>query len=101
MNNLCKKNSLNNIENGILDFKYRLRLEIKSVYGLYKLEKPQDITEFICDNTTKETLTKYIKLCYENSNNLYQSLDKTKEYSIYGCGIYAMYFLSFYKDLHP
>jgi 2-polyprenyl-3-methyl-5-hydroxy-6-metoxy-1,4-benzoquinol methylase len=100
LNNLCKKNNFDNIENGYLNFNYRLNLEIKAVYGIYQMSKKEnDVTTIYYDNHTKEYLMKYIELSLNKSNIIYNQIDKTKKYSIYGFGFYAMIFLSIYKDI--
>jgi len=99
LNNLCKKHDFYAIENGYLNFNYRLNLEIKAVYGIYQLQKIQNDIIINYDNNPKNNLINYIKDSINYSNSIYKQIDKTKKYSIYGIGLYAMYFLSIYKDI--
>jgi hypothetical protein len=99
LNNLCKKYNLLNIENGLLDFKYRITLNIKSVYGLYRIDNDCSIIKFKYDNHVTESLTLYINKCIFNSTLIYTQIDNTKTYSIYGMSLYALFFLSLYPKL--
>lgn len=96
LNKLSRKYGFSNIENGLLDFKYRLNLEIKATYGIYKLDNSTNIEEIIYDNSVKTAMTVYINNCLNHSKNIYEQLDKTKKYALYGVGLYALFFLSIY-----
>lgn len=99
LNNICKKNNFNKIENGYLKINYRLHKDIKSLYGVYKLTKIKNNFTIYYEDKTKKYLINYIKRCLDYTDIIYNQIDKTKKYSIYGFGVYAMFFLSFYKDI--
>lgn len=93
LNNLSKKYGFFNIENGIVDFKYRLNLEVKGTYGIYKLDNSVNLVKSY-DESVKNAMITYINNCLNHTKNIYEQLDKTQKYSIYGIGLYALFFLS-------
>ena len=98
LNNLCLKNNLINCDLEILEFYYRTNILVKAVYGVYKVDNTI-IKDIICDTNTQSNLIKYIDDSKKEFENLYNQIDKTKTYSVVGCGSYSTYFLTMYKDI--
>jgi len=98
---------LQNVAKGTLDFKYRINLTINALYTVYKFadiknNKFADIknNKFAdTKNNTKYNLINYISDSKNSIDLIYDQIDKTKEYSIVGIGLYAIFFLSFFKDI--
>jgi len=97
LNYLCKKYKLLDIKNGILDFKYRINLSIKAVYGIYRIDDDIPLVKFNYEHQVTESLTRYINNCIFDSQLIYKQIDNTKTYSIYGMSLYVLFFLSLYK----
>jgi 2-polyprenyl-3-methyl-5-hydroxy-6-metoxy-1,4-benzoquinol methylase len=92
--------SLQSVAKGTLDFKYRINLTINALYTVYKFDTISDKSVFINTITnTKYDLIKYILDSKNSIDLIYDQIDKTKEYSIVGIGLYAIFFLSFFKDI--
>ena len=95
LNNLSLKYGFINTSSGILDFNYRKVLEIKATYGVYKIDKfINKKIKHVYDSTITQKLVLYIRNSLEHSNKIYEKLDKNLNYSIYGIGLYVLYFLS-------
>ena len=99
LNRLCRNYNYYYITNGLVDFTYKFVLEVKACYGLYKIEKKEQ--KLICTNEEiiKENILKYIQDCIISTDKIYKQIDKSKIYTLYGVGLYALYFLSLYKNL--
>jgi len=98
LNNLSSRYGLINISSGILDFNYRSVLEIKATYGVYKLNQSiNKEIEYIYDSIVETKLVSYIENSLEHAKQIYEKLDKKLSYSIYGIGLYVLYFLSIYE----
>ena len=98
LNNMCFINNFYNIDNGILDFKYRIHIDIKACYGIYKhnnnnFSKNNDI------NILKNKLKNYIKESIDVYDSLYKKININLTYSVVGAGLYSLYFLSLYKNI--
>lgn len=98
LNNLCNNHKLTNILNGTLDFKYRLKITINALYGIYKLNDKQPNDILINHDLTTNLMT-YINQSKYEMELIYKQIDVSKTYSIVGFGLYALYFLSIYKNL--
>jgi len=99
LNSLCNNHKLTNILNGTLDFKYRLKLIINALYGVYKLNIEQIGEKVINKNGLTTNLTRYIDQSKYEMELIYKQIDISKTYSIVGFGLYALYFLSTYKNI--
>ena len=100
LNRLCRNYNYYCVTNGLLEFTYNLKLDVKACYGLYKTEQTKQNFIYTNEEIIKENLLKYIQDCIISTDKIYEQIDKSKIYSVFGIGLYALYFLSLYKDLH-
>ena len=105
LNKLLNKHNYSFIDYNIVDYKYRININVNAFYCVYKYNTNIDNINI---NNVQNTLVKYnnknILLDYINyinifCENIYRFIDLDKEYVIYGIGYFAIYFLSLYKNI--
>ncbi len=100
LNNLFILNNYYTIDNGLVNYKYRLNIDVNAFYCIYKYtNQTNTINNINKTYSIRNKILEYIDFINNQSLKLYNFIDINKEIAIFGIGYYAIYFLSQYKNI--